>query len=260
MKPGVVSLLFAALGVAAGLATASRATAQTGGRGTIRGYVRLTGKLPGNPVIRMTRDPMCGRLNAGKQVVQQTVLARLDGSMANVFVQLEGSFPGTPVPSQPVTIDQRACIYTPRVVGVRIGQVLQVRNSDNLLHNVHSLSGRGNGFNVGQPIAGMTNEFRLKEEETMLRLSCDVHTWMRAYIGVVKHPYFAVSQADGTFEIANVPPGSQTIQAWHEQYGALRQTVVVKPGAPTMVTFAYSAAEASSSSERGRTGAGRRSP
>jgi plastocyanin len=122
----------------------------------------------------MTRDPMCARITAGKRVVQETVLAALDGSMANVFVHLTGSFPEAPVPTEPVTIDQRGCIYTPRVVGVRVGQVLQVRNSDNLLHNVHALSGRGQGFNVGQPLAGMVNKFPLKQE-TMLKLSCGVH-------------------------------------------------------------------------------------
>jgi len=87
------------------------------------------GELPGNPVIRMTRDPMCARINAGKQVVQETVMASLDGSMANVFVQLEGSFPDTPVPTEPVTIDQRGCVYTPRVVGVRLGQLLHDINA-----------------------------------------------------------------------------------------------------------------------------------
>ena len=225
------------------------AAAQTGGRGTIRGHVRLVGELPGNPVIRMTRDPMCARINAGKRVIQETVMAALNGSMANVFFQLEGSFPDTPVPTEPVTIDQRGCVYTPRVVGVRLGQILQVRNSDDLLHNVHGLSGRGQGFNVAQPLAGMVNKFPLKQEETMLKLTCDVHTWMRAYIGIVKHPYFAVTPTSGTFEIAGVPAGTHTIQAWHEQYGPLKKTVVVKPGGVTTADFSFSAVQPAATSE-----------
>jgi uncharacterized protein (DUF2141 family) len=188
----------------------------------------------------MTRDPMCARVNAGKRIVQMTVAAALDGSMANVFVQLDGSFPDTPVPTQPVTIDQQGCVYSPRVVGVRLGQVLQVRNSDNLLHNVHTLSGRGNSFNIAQPLAGMINRLPLKDEETMLQLSCDLHTWMHAYIGVVKHPYFAVTGDIGTFEIPNVPPGRYVIRAWHEQYGELKQDVVVKTGGPSVVPFTFS--------------------
>jgi plastocyanin len=229
--------------VGTGFGGVTGASAQTGGRGTIRGHVRLLGELPGNPVIRMTRDPICARITAGKRVIQETVLAALDGSMANVFVHLTGSFPETPVPTQPVTIDQRGCIYTPRAVGVRVGQVLHVRNSDNLLHNVHGLSGCGQGFNVGQPLAGMVNKFSLTQEETMLKLSCDVHTWMRGYIGVVKHPYFAVTGSGGTFEIADVPAGSQIIQAWHEQYGPLEKTVLVKPGGATSVDFSFTPAQ-----------------
>lgn len=90
--------------------------AQAAGRGVIKGHIRLMGKLPGNPVIRMGVDPMCARINAGKRVIQETVAASLDGSLANVFVRLQGSFPKTPIPAGPVTIDQRGCIYAPRVV------------------------------------------------------------------------------------------------------------------------------------------------
>ena len=245
LAAGIVAASFAAGGVAA---------AQTGGSGTIRGHVRLLGKPPGNPVIHMTWEPMCASISAGKRVVQETVLAALDGSLANVFVQLDGSFPETPVPTQPVTIDQRGCIYTPRIVGVRLGQILQVRNSDNTLHNVHGLSARGNGFNVGQPLIGMVNQFRLKEEETMMKLACDAHTWMRAYIGVVKHPYFAVTGSGGTFEIANVPAGSQTLHAWHEQYGRLQKTVLVKPAGATTVDFSFPIEPATSGRRGGGSG------
>ena len=122
--------------------------------GAIRGHIRVNGKLPGNPVIRMGMDPMCAKLNAGKRPVQEIVAATADGSLANVFVSLQGSFPATPVPAEPVTIDQRACMYVPRVIGARVGQTIHVRNSDELLHNVHGVSARGNAFNVSQPKAG----------------------------------------------------------------------------------------------------------
>jgi hypothetical protein len=231
---GVVTASFAAVGHIA------LASAQTPGRGTIKGHIRLLGKLPGNPVIRMRRDPLCAKINNGKQVVQETVVAALDGSLANVFVRLQGTFPDTPVPTQPVTIDQRGCIYGPRVVGLRVGQVLQVRNSDELLHNVHSASARTNNFNIGQPMAGMVYQFRPKDEETMLRLSCDLHSWMTAFIGIVNHPYFDVTATNGMFEIKNAPPGRHTIQAWHEQYGDLKQTVLVTSGATATVDFNFS--------------------
>lgn len=228
-------------------AVAAQAAPPAAGRGaaggTIRGHIALGGKVPGNAVIRMGLDPMCAKLNAGKLTVQEIVAATADGSLGNVFVRLQGSFPKTPVPAGAVMIDQKGCIYTPRVVGVQIGQTLQVRNSDALLHNVHSLSAKDNSFNVGQPMAGMVNQFKLKTEEIMLRLRCDLHTWMTAYVAVVSNPYFAVSDKTGTFQIANVPPGTYTIQAWHERYGSLAQTVRVQAGAAAEVKFSYTGNE-----------------
>jgi plastocyanin len=218
-------------------------SAQTPGAGSIKGHVRLTGKVPGNVVIRMGADPLCARLNRGKQVVQETVAATADGSLANVFVRLQGSFPKTAVPAQPVTINQQGCIYEPRVVGVLVGQTLQVRNSDELMHNVHGLSAKSNGFNVSEPKAGMVQQFKMKDEEVMLRLKCDVHSWMVAYIGVVSNPFFAVSDRTGTFVIQNVPAGSHSIQAWHERYGPLVQTVRVRAGAEATIEFSYTGNE-----------------
>jgi plastocyanin len=219
------------------------AAAQTAKGGVIKGHIRFEGKHPGNAIIRMGLDPLCNRMNAGKRVVQETVLASVDGSLANVFIRLQGSFPATPVPSEPVTIDQRGCVYEPRVVGVRVGQVLQVRNSDNLLHNVHSLSARGNTFNVSEPKAGMVQQFRMKDEEVMFRIKCDIHSWMTAFVGVVSNPYFARSDIAGVFQIANIPPGTYTLQAWHERFGSLTQTVRVRGGATTDVQLSYTAKE-----------------
>src|SRR5437016_9128181 len=143
------------------LALASETLAQAN-TGTIKGHVRLTGKLPGNPFIRMGMDPMCSRMNAGKQIVQEYVAAAIDGSLANVFVRLQGNFPQTPVSTQPVLIDQAGCVYTPRVSGARVGQTVQIKNSDNFMHNVHGYSGKDNSFNQGQPRAGIVYEFKPK--------------------------------------------------------------------------------------------------
>ena len=207
--------------------------------GMIRGHVAVKGAVPRNPIIRMGMDPMCAKLNAGKRTVQEIVSVTADGSLGNVFVSLQGTFPPTPLPSEPVAIDQRACVYVPRVVGARVGQTLQVRNSDDLLHNVHSASTRGNDFNLSQPTAGMGHRLSLRHAETMLRITCDVHRWMTAFVGVVEHPYFATSSAEGSFTIANVPAGTHTIQAWHEHYGVVTQTVRVTEGSTTTIEFTY---------------------
>jgi plastocyanin len=207
--------------------------------GTIRGHVAFAGTPPGNPVIRMGMDPKCAELNAGKQVLQEAAVVAADGSVANAFVSLEGSFAPTPVPTGPVVIDQRDCVYGPRVVGVRVGQPLRVVNDDDLLHNVHASSSVSNSFNVAQPGKGAIYEFTPRQDERMVKIGCDIHRWMTAWVGVVSHPYFAVSGRDGSFEIRNVPPGTYTISSWHETFGETKQDVTVPPGgtATVQVTF-----------------------
>src|SRR4029450_10592230 len=124
---GRQALAFATAIVGSGLRTPAQSAT-----GTIRGHVILAGKAPGNAVIRMGMDPKCSALNAGKRVIQESALVTADGSVANLFLRLEGTFPKTAVPTQPVVIDQRACVYRPRVVGMRAGQTLQIRNDDDL--------------------------------------------------------------------------------------------------------------------------------
>ena len=214
------------------------------GTAAIQGRVTFRGPAQGNTVIRMGRDPKCSQLNAGKQVLQESAVVGRDGAVANVFVRLEGTFAPVPVPSDPVVINQKGCIYGPRVAGVRVGQKLRLVNSDPLLHNVHSSSAAGNSFNTAEPMAGQSYEFTPKAEELMLKLGCDIHTWMTAYVGVVSHPYFAVTAAAGTFEIPRVPPGTYTLHAWHERFGELKKPVTVKAGASVTADFQFAAAAA----------------
>lgn len=214
------------------------ASAQTR-TGTIKGHVRLTGKLPGNPVIRMGMDPKCSRMYRGKRAIQEIVSADEHGNLANVFVRLQGSFPETPVPTQPVIIDQQGCIYGPRVVGMRVGQTLQVKNSDPVAHNVHGVSKGANRFDVTVPAGGVPLSFRPKQEEVMLRVICNLHRWMVTYVGVAANPFFAVTSQGGTFEIDEVPAGTYTIEAWQERYGLVKKTVKVAAGATATVDFTY---------------------
>jgi plastocyanin len=208
------------------------------GIGTIVGHVRYMGPTPVNPMIRMGADPRCNKLYVGKRPTAQTFVVAADGGMANVFVDVDGSFPNAPASTTPVVIDQKDCLYQPRVIGARIGQTLQIKNGDVTGHNVHALSMAGNDFNTSQPTAGMVFEFKLKSGE-MLHIKCDIHSWMNSYVGIVDNPYFAVSGSDGSFTIANVPVGKQTIHAWHEAMGPQAQTVDVQAGKTTTVDFSY---------------------
>jgi plastocyanin len=214
--------------------------------GTIEGHVKLTGTPPPNAVIKMGADPNCLKINAGKRVVQQTVVSAPDGGLMNVFVNVKGSFPQAAASPASAVIDQQGCVYHPRVQGARVGQTIEIKNSDATLHNIHSMSTKGNDFNVGQPLAGMVYKYPLKAEEVLLHVRCDVHSWMTGYVGIVSHPYFAVTDATGAFTIASVPAGKQTVQVWHEQYGALTETVDIKAGGTTTVEFAYTGNEKTS--------------
>lgn len=211
--------------------------------GTIEGHVLLRGKSPGNRVVRMGMDPKCAAAWAGEPAVEEVVAVNGEGDLANVLVELEGPFPPSPVPEEPVVIDQEKCFFVPRVAAARVGQTLELRNSDPLGHNVHGTS-LSNRFNVSQPTAGALTPVSLHAESAaqgVLEIKCDVHRWMKAFVGVVDHPYFSVTDRAGEFSIHGVPPGEHTISAWHELFGALEQQVTVEAGETATVAFEYPA-------------------
>jgi plastocyanin len=221
---------------------ASPGAAQSG-TGTINGRVKLTGPIPANPLIRMGVDPMCSRANAGKRLTQQIVVAGADGGLANVVVQLDGKLPAGTPPADPVVINQKGCVYSPRVVTAQPGQTLRVINSDTMLHEVHTTNTKANEFKVTQPQSGMVFNQKLKKDTVVMRLACTVHSWMTAYVAVVPHAFAAISDETGTVTIARVPPGKYTIQTWHERYGKLSKTVTVTAGGTATINFDYTGQE-----------------
>jgi hypothetical protein len=229
------------LAAAVTIAGVARANVPSGPSGVIRGVVHLRGEPPANPPIRMRADPMCDDANGGRVVPYESVVTGPDGGLANVFARLDGTFPDAPPPpASPVVVDQVACLYTPRVVGLQLGQTLRVRNGDPGLHNVHGASETIENFNIGQPSAGITNDI-MPKAEGLLRLQCDVHAWMVAFVHVVAHPYFDVTGGDGAFEIRGVPVGSYTIRTWHEKFGELTAAVQVEADEVAEVELAYTA-------------------
>jgi carboxypeptidase family protein len=119
------------------------------------------------------------------------------------------------------------------VLGVRAGQAFAILNSDPTLHNAHAQPVANTPFNIGQPIKGMVYQHTFTAPEVMLRFTSDVHPWMTAFIGVMAHPFFAVTGSDGSFRIADVPPGEYTIEAWHERLGTVSRTVAIGAGQTT---------------------------
>jgi plastocyanin len=180
----------------------------------------------------MASDPACVA-GAGPNPQSDAVLVGAAGGLKNVFVHVkDGLDPelGFDAPTTPVVLDQKGCVYTPRVVGVMVGQALEVRNSDATMHNVHALPTKNQEFNRAQMMAGIKNTEVFTVPEVMVRFMCNVHNWMASYVGVVAHPYFAVTDADGRFEIKGLPPGTYTIEAWHEKFGTQEQRVTIATG------------------------------
>jgi len=197
--------------------------------GSIKGSIVLDGMAPENAVIKMNADPVCIREAKGEQK-QETFTVGSDGkSLANVFVYIKdglGNY-SFDVPTEPATIDQKECRYHPHVFGMRVGQPLQIVNSDPTLHNIHAIPKANAEFNNGQPIQGMKMNHTFTKQEVMVPFKCDVHGWMNAYVGVLDHPYFAVTGNDGKFELKDVPAGTYTIEAWHEKLGPMTQSVTL---------------------------------
>jgi plastocyanin len=198
--------------------------------GNIDGVVSFDGVAPKNESIRMNADPVCVKENPTPQTQETYEVA--DGKLANVFVYVKdglGNF-SYDAPAGPMEIDQKGCRYHPHVFGMRVGQKLVIVNSDPTLHNIHAIPQKGNTeFNTGQPIQNMKTEHVFTTKEVMVPFKCDVHGWMNAYVGVLDHPYFAVTGPDGKFSLKGLPPGTYTIEAWHEKAGT--QTAQVTIGA-----------------------------
>jgi hypothetical protein len=212
--------------------------------GTITGRVVFEGAPPENPILRMTSDSACASANASREVRAESYVVN-DGALQNVFVYVRDGLGNRylfDTPTEPVKLDQKGCQYTPHVVGLRVTQPLEVSNSDSTLHNVHGMPEKNTEFNVGQPVPGMKNTVTFTTPEVMIPFKCDVHAWMLAYVGVVSHPYFAVTGNGGTFELKTIPPGTYTIEAWHEKLGRQEQTVTLGEKESKSVTFTYKAA------------------
>jgi len=209
------------------------------GSGRISGSVNYTGAAPTAALIDMAEEPACAEKWGAQGISSPTVAVR-DGKLANVFVRVTAGLPAGPypMPAQAAVIDQNGCLYTPRVLGVMVGQTLEIKNSDPLLHNVKAVPAENRGFNRSQPRQGMSTRETFSAPEIMVPLECSVHGWMNGYVGVADHPYFATSGADGSFTIAGLPDGTYTLEVWHESLGTQTAQVTVSGGSGS-VEFTY---------------------
>jgi len=210
--------------------------------GVIDGQVRFGGVAPKAEAISVDRDPVCSKVFPGGVATEATVVVDSDGGLANAFVVLTSGIDFRSVPrppTAPVALDQKDCRFLPRVVGVRAGQRLRVGNGDGTLHNVRAKATKNAPFNIGLA-PGKHLERIFTVAERMVQLHCHVHHWMTAWVGVIEHPYFAVTDAQGRFRIDNVPPGSYGVEVWHETLGTKQLAAIVdRRGVMEPLRFLY---------------------
>jgi Carboxypeptidase regulatory-like domain len=208
--------------------------------GEIKGTVILDGAPPPPQKILLSGEPECAQLNPNS-LVSPIVTTGSNGVLANVAVYIKSGLANYHFdpPKTPVELEQENCMYQPRVLALMTNQVLDIQNEDPIQHNVHPTPHENPAFNMTQVIRGAPIQRTFANPELAIRFMCNLHPWMRAYVFVFSHPYFAVTTTAGAFDLKNVPPGTYTIEAWQEKYGTQDQTVTVAPNETKSVMFSF---------------------
>jgi hypothetical protein len=231
------------------------------GDGSITGAIAFNGTAPTPKKIDTSADPVCGQANPNLSTEEAAVK---DGKLANVFVYVkdgttaDGTKVGDytyPTPTSAVTLDQHGCHYVPHVLGIQTNQKLTITNSDPTQHNIHPQPKSNPEWNQTQPNGAAPIEKTFARAEVLIPVKCNQHPWMKSYIGVLKHPFFAVSAADGTYSIKGLPAGTYTVAAWHEKGGPngteKTMQVTVPAGGAGKADFAFGEAAATASTKGG---------
>jgi hypothetical protein len=219
--------------------TAAQTPAVTGSA-TIKGVVHFSGQAPEPQPLDASQDPNCAPGLKSESVIAD------EGRLQNVYIYVkqgapEGSYQ---VPTVAAVLDQRGCRYMPHVLGIMVGQKLEIRNSDPTMHNVHPSAKVNEGWNLSQGENAQPAVTSFDKPELMMPVQCNVHPWMKMYLHVSRHPFFAVSRHDGTYEVGWLPPGTYTIAALHEKLGEkTKQVTITTKGETVGLDFDFSNAD-----------------
>jgi plastocyanin len=205
---------------------------------TVAGLVKFEGTAPNMAPLQMSADSFCASHHT-TPVKDEEVVVSPAGELANVLVYVKDISGNYPPPATAALVDQRGCQYYPHVSAVQVGQKVNFKNSDDTLHNVHAMPEQNSAFNEGQPVPMVSTKKFDKVELKPFKVKCDVHGWMKSYMAVLPHPFWGVSQMNGQFNIANLPPGNYTLVAWHEKYGSQEQPITVGAKEQKQVTFTF---------------------
>jgi plastocyanin len=206
---------------------------------SVKGVVKFEGTPPKATRINMAQDPFCAKAHA-TPVTTEEVVVGADGGLANVVVYVSDGLTSHNFqpPQQPAVFEQKGCQYKPHVLALQANQKLDIVNADETTHNIHPTPSNNREWNMTQP-HGVPLEQSFAREEIAIPVKCNVHPWMKGYIAVFKHPYFSVTDKNGSFELKGLPPGTYTISAWQEKLGTQTQKVTVAEGKTETLNFTF---------------------
>ena len=214
-------------------------TNNAAGTASLKGVVKFEGKAPTPTTINMAADPSCVKQHP-TPVLSREVVTDAGGGLQNVIVFIADGLNQQTFepPSQPVVLDQKGCMYQPHVLAMQANQRIEVQNNDPTSHNIHPVPANNREWNKSQP-PGSKAEETFPREEIAIPVKCNIHPWMRGYVGVFKHPFFVVTGKDGSFDLRNLPPGTYTIKAWHEKLGTSTQKITVGANETKAIDFVF---------------------
>lgn len=211
--------------------------------GTITGTVTFEGEPPVLHAIDMSAEPACVQANP-TPVIPPIVVLGPHGALSNAVVYIESGLSAYhyDTPTDPAVLDQKGCMYVPRVLAFRAHQPLDIKNTDPVTHNVHPMPRDNKPWNRSLPEGAEPFVTNFPHQELAIPVACNIHPWMRAFLFVFDNPYYDVTTKTGTFELKNLPPGTYTIEAWHERFGTLDQTITIAPRESKSISFKFTAA------------------
>ena len=207
---------------------------------SVTGTVQFSGTPPARPPVNFGAEQQCALMHADKTPLMEDIVVNDNGTLRDVLVYVTGEVPGThTAPSEPLVFEQKGCVFLPHVGAMMVGQPVEIRNDDAVLHNVRAQSKLGQSFNVAQPVKGMKTTKQMKTQEIGIPLKCDVHFWMTGYLHVLAHPFFAVTGEDGSFTIPGLPAGTYTLEAWHGVLGTQTAEITVGAGSSQSLSLTF---------------------
>jgi hypothetical protein len=208
--------------------------------GEVTGTVKLEGTPPAFKPIDMSAEAVCVQSNPSP-VVPPIVVTGPHNALANVVVYVKSGLGSYRFdrPSSPVVLDQKGCMYEPRVLAMMVNQPFEVHNEDQTIHNVHPMPRQNKPWNKSEPVGDPPIQATFPKPELAIPIACNIHPWMRAFLFVFAHPYFDISSQSGEFALRNLPPGTYTIEAWQERFGFQDQTVTIGPKETKSIEFVF---------------------